>query len=475
MPKIWESIQQIMMSKFLWWGISFIGVFLRLYIYIENRSLWGDEASLALNIVYKNFSELTRLLDYHQAAPIGFLFVEKLFTIILGNYDYVMRIFPFISGVLTLYFIYRFARIYLGPVGIIALAMSSFTWFFVYYSSELKQYSSDVMVMSMLLFLSGNCLKKNASAKDFILLGIVGSIAIWISHPTVFVLVGIGIALLIKKMEQTESVPWAWILSLGLVWLLSFGIEYFVSLRHIIDDGYMTEYWKKAYVPSPPWSNKAWYYKTFFNFLESAYSRTDSRMALVTLMLLPLGVLYFFVKDKKNALVVTFPFAVVFIASALHLYPLKGRFLLFLMPFTFILIAKGFQGIYWMLSKWNHVFAAMLTGGLAFWVILQIVPGTYVNVFSIRKVDIRPVYQYISENIEPDDIIYVFPGTETVFRYYAPLYDLDTDNVVVGVSTPYKHIFLENYKNDISSCKIRSMSSTDSGACRPLIPEHAVH
>jgi len=24
-------------------------------------------------------------------------------------------------------------------------------------------------------------------------------------------------------------------------------------------------------------------------------------------------------------------------------------------------------------------------------------------------------------------------------------------------------------------CKIRSMSSTDSGACRPLIPEHAVH
>jgi hypothetical protein len=25
------------------------------------------------------------------------------------------------------------------------------------------------------------------------------------------------------------------------------------------------------------------------------------------------------------------------------------------------------------------------------------------------------------------------------------------------------------------TCKIRSMSSTDSGACRPLIPEHAVH
>jgi len=53
-----------------------------LYIYIENRSLWDDEASLALNIVYKNFSELTQVLDYHQAAPIGFLFIRSLAKVI---------------------------------------------------------------------------------------------------------------------------------------------------------------------------------------------------------------------------------------------------------------------------------------------------------------------------------------------------------------------------------------------------------
>ena len=451
MRKISEFTQKFMMSRFLWWGIIFIGVSLRLYVYLENRSLWGDETSLALNIVHKNFSELTRLLDYHQAAPIGFLFIEKLFIIVLGNHDYILRIFPFISGVLALYFIYRFARTHLGPAGIIALALSSFTWLFVYYSSELKQYSSDVMVMSMLLFFSGNCLKKDSSAKDFILLGITGSIAIWISHPTIFVLVGIGIALLLKKMEQTESVPWTWILGIGFGWLLSFGIEYFVSLRHIVDDGYMIEYWKKAYVPSPPWSNKAWYFKTFFYFLESAYTRTDSRMAFVTLIFLPIGALYIFVKDKKNALVVILPFIVVYIASAFHLYPLTGRFLLFLMPFAFILLAQGFQGVYWILSKWNRVFAALLTSGIAIWFVLQIVPGTYIRVFSVKKADIRPIYQYISENIESDDVIYIYPGTDTVFRYYAPLYDLDTDHVMIGVYSRDKHIFLENYKNDISS------------------------
>ncbi len=451
MQTMWKFTQKFMMSKFLWWGIIFVGVFLRLFIYIQNRSLWGDEASLALNIVHKNFSELTHLLDYHQAAPIGFLFIEKLLTIIFGNHDYVMRIFPLISGILALYFIYHFARTHLGPAGIIALAMSSFTWFFVYYSSELKQYSSDIMVMSMLVFLSGNCLKKNANVKDFIILGIAGSIAIWVSHPTVFVLVGIGIALLLKKREQTESLPWSWILGIGLGWLLSFGIEYFVSLRHIVDDGYMIEYWKKTYVPSPPWSNKAWYYKTLFYFLESAYTRTDNRMALVTLIFLPIGALYFFIKDKKNAFVVISPFVVVYLASALHLYPLTGRFLLFLMPFTFILLAKGFQGINWILSKWNRVFAAILSGGLAFFVIFQIIPGTYVRVFSTKKVDIRPVYQYISENKEPDDIIYVFPGTGTVFRYYAPLYDLDTDNTIIGDPAPHKHALLESYKKDIAS------------------------
>ena len=144
MQKTWQRVQIFMVSNYIWWGILFLGFFLRLWLYFINRSLWGDEASLALNLVSRNFRELTQLLDHGQAAPIGFLFIEKLFIVIFGNHEYVLRVFPLISGFLVLYFIYRFSREHLGAAGLFSIALASITWWFVYYSSEAKQYSSTL-------------------------------------------------------------------------------------------------------------------------------------------------------------------------------------------------------------------------------------------------------------------------------------------------------------------------------------------
>ncbi|MBC6474379.1 MAG: hypothetical protein GDA48_17475 [Hormoscilla sp. GM102CHS1] len=61
------------------------GVAVRLVQYLSNRSLWADEAVLALNIVNRSYLELLQPLDYDQGAPIGFLMVEKFAVQILGN------------------------------------------------------------------------------------------------------------------------------------------------------------------------------------------------------------------------------------------------------------------------------------------------------------------------------------------------------------------------------------------------------
>ena len=106
MQKIWDRIRFFKRFNYLWWVILLFGIFLRVYLYLLNRSLWQDEASLAMNLVHRSFGELTQTLDYHQAAPIGFLFIEKFFVSIFGPYDYVMRIFPVVSGILAIYFIF---------------------------------------------------------------------------------------------------------------------------------------------------------------------------------------------------------------------------------------------------------------------------------------------------------------------------------------------------------------------------------
>src|SRR6266702_8275167 len=53
-----------------------LGTLLRVSQYFANRSLWHDEALLALNLVDRPLSHAARPLDFGQAAPVGFLLAE---------------------------------------------------------------------------------------------------------------------------------------------------------------------------------------------------------------------------------------------------------------------------------------------------------------------------------------------------------------------------------------------------------------
>jgi hypothetical protein len=449
MQATWKRAQSFIHSNYAWWGVLLVGAALRVRQYLLNRSFWADEASLAFNLVRRNFGELTQLLDYHQAAPVGFLFIEKLSILALGNHDYVMRLFPLFAGLLGIFLIHKIARASFGIFGLFAVALFSFSWWLVHYSSELKQYGSDVMVALLLVYLAIRCLQQEAQAKDFLVLGLSGAVAVWVSHPSILVMVGIGLALVIEKMMQKSYAPWAWILGIGLSWLASFGLAYLLSLRHIIADEYLIDYWRRAFVPLPPWSDKGWFRDTYYSFLFFAFHRSDDLMAVAALALASAGSISLVARDRRIATLMISPFVVTVVASILHRYPLKDRFMLFLIPFALLLMAEGLRGVYWLASKWRPDVAAFLSGALALAVLWMIVPVTYEKAVSGAKEDIRPVMEYIAENRRPDDILYVFPRTDPVFHYYAPFYGLDSGNVLVGVDTPRKRILLENFTGDV--------------------------
>src|SRR5262245_65978294 len=102
MQKAWTRLK----PDLAWWFLIMLGVILRLRQYLVNRSFWADEASLAFNLVTRTFSGLTQPLDYHQGAPIGFLFIEKLAILLLGNNEFAMRLFPLLSGIIAIYLLY---------------------------------------------------------------------------------------------------------------------------------------------------------------------------------------------------------------------------------------------------------------------------------------------------------------------------------------------------------------------------------
>jgi predicted membrane-bound mannosyltransferase len=91
------------------------GILLRLTDFLFNRSLWLDELMLALNIINKDFYQLLGPLDHHQGAPAGFLMVEKLALQLFGNSEYALRLFPLISGIISLVLFYSLAKRTITP------------------------------------------------------------------------------------------------------------------------------------------------------------------------------------------------------------------------------------------------------------------------------------------------------------------------------------------------------------------------
>src|ERR1700760_495586 len=76
-----------------------LGAALRLLQLLPNRSLWIDEAALALNLIHRSAQQLAGHLAHGQMAPIGFLWLEKASMALFGDREPSLRLLPFASGV----------------------------------------------------------------------------------------------------------------------------------------------------------------------------------------------------------------------------------------------------------------------------------------------------------------------------------------------------------------------------------------
>lgn len=135
--------------------ILLAGFILRIRQYLTGRSLWVDEAMLALNIVDRSWVGLLKPLDYDQGAPIGFLLVEKIFNLLLSRNEFALRLFPLLVGLASLWMFYLLLRHFTsGPGLLITLALFALNPRLIYYSSEVKQYIVDVAATITLLLIA---------------------------------------------------------------------------------------------------------------------------------------------------------------------------------------------------------------------------------------------------------------------------------------------------------------------------------
>jgi hypothetical protein len=268
----------------------------------------------------------------------------------------------------------------------------------------------------------------------------------------VFILAGIGLMLFFAAITGNRRIPIRWLFGLAMLWAISFGAAYLVSLQHLAADDYLYNYWKNAFMPFPPNGTRIWFGKTYYSLLSTALSRTDQIVAVLVLVLVPIGCLSLLYRDRVIAIMMISPFFIALLASAAQKYPLEGRLMLFLVPFVFFLIAEGLGFIYSLLAKW-HVGIARTISMLPA-LVLVFLPATVTWEFFVTPyvdTNMKPVLQYVADQRQEEDVIYVFHTINAVFEYYAPLYGLEHTSVLMGKAQLSKRASLQDFYDGVET------------------------
>ena len=417
-----------------------VGCLLRIVQYLLDRSLWMDESYLSLNILHRSFAGLFRALDYHQGAPIGFLLLEKSAVRLWGGSEYVLRLLPLLAGIASVLLFYK-----LASQALPAKAVPIATWLFaispalIYYSAEVKQYSSDVAIALLLYCLTIEGSKAEWKAGRTALAALVGAIAIWMSHSSVFVLVGIGATISIALVLRKDWARLVRVSFVGLCWLVSLAVCYMVALRKLASDSELLNYWNANFMPLPPRSvaDFKWLVDSFFAFFNTSAGLKFSGLAALVFIL---GSISMFRKSPERLFLLLSPALLTLLASGLHKYPFGGRLTLFLVPPVLLLMAEGAEALR------SSASASLPGAGGVLITLLLLDPGIYIlQHFAKPHTEIvqpgvmlpeemRPVVAYVRNHEKPGDLVYVFYGAEPAFDYYAERESFPRDNVEIGTA-----------------------------------------
>ena len=414
-----------------------LGAVLRVRQYLTGRSLWADEAMLALNIVERNFAGMFQSLDYDQGAPIGFLLVEKLFNSILGKHEFALRLFPLLVGLLSVGLFYLLLRRVTSGAGLlVALAWFAFNPRLIYYSSEVKQYIVDVAVTILLLLIAAPVLKGSRQRKEYVWLTVAGLLALWFSHPALFVLAGIGLALVVIHLRRRDYSALRLVTGMGVIWLLDIALLYWLILKDLSQNAYMKEYWQGAFLPVPLWSDPGWFAKALDENIGIQFGIPYAVHLVFFLVLVGWVMMWF--DQRGYAIAFACILLVTLTASALQLYPVFERMMLFLIPIGLILIGKAVEAIYARLKRYQlpanllvSLLAAYLLYGPAVTSLQSFIAPKYFE-------HIRPTLETLRDSWKDGDALYVSNGALPTFRFYAPFYGLETIPYASGEREDYK-------------------------------------
>lgn len=383
-----------MEDKFYKWGLILLfgfGIILRLVLFLQNSSLWGDEVALALNVCNKSYRDLFGGLDMLQASPVGFTIIVKfLLNCINPQSDYLrdltLRILPFISGILIFpLFHYLLNLIFKNNKKAILISL-----FFlimnpcaITYTVQFKQYSTELLcsILILICFYKLLILNKYKWSYTSIL-----AIVPWFSYSSFIMLAAGFICLLIKN--------WRLCLKIGIVVCVSCVIYYFTSLKYVFTVNFlgMRIFWENAF----GFMDLCHPIRFLFRFGE-LFALGKLFSGLTGFVFFAIYIRYCFYLDKPiRKFLLLLPLVLTIIASLAHKYAIQGRLILFLLPTFAIIVA--------LMNDRISNYLKFLMASFMIVSIFNYIPSCIPYSYS------RQIVDHLKDNIKDTDIILLEHG-----------------------------------------------------------------
>ncbi|MEO6148718.1 MAG: glycosyltransferase family 39 protein [Mucilaginibacter sp.] len=406
------------------WIVIILGILIRLFHLLNNRSLWEDEVYLSTGLVNYDLKQLfTEGLPFQQKAPAGYLLVVKCIVSVFGNHEIALRLFSFICGVLSLTVFVPVVRYFFNPAGqVAAIAILAFSPIIIYHSVEAKQYATELFSTILLLYLYIKY-HSRTDTRSLVIWGLWGAIIVWFSFASIFILAGMGFTIGLNYLIKKHYALLARTFIVFALWFGSFIISYLLFTQKGSDTGWLVDFFVKhdAFMPLSAGAVK-WIIERMVSFLNypmglswvtiynaGVLEQAVMRMIFIPLILAATGVYYLLRNNKQLLLFIVSVFVFVLIGSAVKMYPFHERLTLFLAPLFMMLLAAGcdfFAGAIFKKTVFTMLMILLLVFGplknTAEQIDRRYLFGDYKKSFR------REALMYINDQYKPGDIVYVY-------------------------------------------------------------------
>ncbi len=388
------------------------GVLCRVSQFAAHTSLWHDEAYVALNVIHKTYAGLLGPLDWQEAAPPGFLWLEKLVVDSLGRSEYALRLVPLLAGVAGIVCFAVLVRQACSSAAAAcwAVVLMAASDKLIAQANETKQFTLDLLCAVVLTQLALRAWHERHAIVALLVWGALGVCSVWLSFASAFVFAGTSFVLALRAMrtwhyQARTAYVVANVMVLASLALLLASIQAQLS-------GDLLSFWTLSFPDTSSASALIyWLGRSLLGLFNYFWQPLGAALILLAVVGCARASRH---GRRVEVLVFVTPILLALVASFLHRWPFGGnQHMVFAGPAVLILVGEGTERLRAQLTCWRSWAGAMC-------VALLLIPGlagaTYHLVVPRWRHEVRPVIAFVQQHQQPDDQLLVLCPAE--FEFY---------------------------------------------------------